>query len=69
MKEKIQELLEKDYKDLTDEEIELMEDRICELEKLLDYFDRRDKVCCSIDGEQERYEVESEIEQIQDILY
>lgn len=69
MEEKIKKLLTKDYNDLTEEEIEILENRLTELTKLLDYFNRRDKVCFAIDGEQERYKVESEIEQIQDILY
>ena len=52
-----------------DEEIEIIENRIEELEQLLDYFDRRDKVCCAIDGEQERYEVETELEQLKEKIY
>ncbi len=69
MKEKIQELLEKDYDDLTDEEIELMEDRISELEKLLEYLDKRDEVCCAVDGDEEREEIEEELEELQEKIY
>lgn len=66
---KIDELLNKKYEDLTDEEIETLENRLDELQKTLDYFDRRDKVCCAIDGEQERDEVENKIAQINKLLY
>ena len=69
MKKEIKKILKKDYDDLTDEEIEIIENRIKELEKQLDYFDRRDKVCCAIDGEQERYEVETELEQLKEKIY
>lgn len=69
MKKEIKEILKKDYMDLTEKEIEILENRLEELGKQLDYINRRDKVCCAIDGEQERYEVEEEIEKIQDILY
>lgn len=69
MKKEIKKILKKDYEDLTEEEIEILENRLEELGKQLDYINRRDKVCCAIDGEQERYEVEEEIEKIQDILY
>ena len=65
----IENIMKKDYEDLTEEEIETLENRLEELEMLLEYFDRRDKVCCAIDGEEERYEVESEIKKIQNILY
>ena len=69
MKKEIKKILKKDYDDLTDEEIEIIENRIEELEKQLDYFDRRNKVCCAIDGEQERYEVEEELEQLEEKIY
>lgn len=69
MKKEIKKILKKDYEDLTEKEIEILENRLEELGKQLDYINRRDEVCCAIDGEQERYEVEEEIEKIQDILY
>ena len=69
MKKEIKKILKKDYEDLTEKEIEILENRLEELGKQLDYINRRDEVCCVIDGEQERYEVEEEIEKIQDILY
>lgn len=69
MKKEIKKILKKDYDDLTDEEIEIIENRIEELEKQLDYFDRRNKVCCAIDEEQERYEVEEELEQLEEKIY
>lgn len=66
---KIDELLNKKYEDLTDEEIEKLENRLDELQKTLDYFSRRDEICCAIDGEQEKYEVENKIAQINKLLY
>ncbi len=65
----LKQIMKKNYDDLTDEEIENIENRIKELEKQLDYFDKRDKVCCSMDGEQERYEVETELEQLEEKIY
>ena len=65
----LKQIMKKNYDNLTDEEIEIVENRIEELEKQLDYFDRRDKVCCSIDGEQERYEIETELEQLKEKIY
>mgnify|MGYP004630499921 CR=1 FL=1 len=69
MKKEIKKLLKKDYEDLTEEEIEILENRLEELGKQLDYINRRDEVCCVIGGDEERDEVEEEIEKIQDILY
>lgn len=69
MKKEIKKIFKKDYDDLTDEEIEIIENRIEELEQLLDYFDRRDRVCCAIDGEEERYEVEEELKQLKEKIY
>lgn len=69
MKKEMKKILKKDYDDLTDEEIEIIENRIEELEQLLDYFDRRDRVCCAIDGEEERYEVEEELKQLKEKIY
>lgn len=69
MKKEIKKILKKDYEDLTEKEIEILEDRLEELGEQLDYINRRDEVCYAIGGEQERYEVEEEIERIQDILY
>lgn len=65
----LKQIMKKNYDNLTDEEIEIVENRIEELKQLLDYFNRRDKVCCSIDGEQERYEVEMELEQLEEKIY
>ena len=62
-------MLKKDYKDLTEKEIGILENRLRELRKQLDYINKRDEVCCAIDGDKERHEVEEEIKQIQDILY
>ncbi len=69
MEKEIKKILKKDYDDLTDEEIEIIENRIEELEQLLDYFDRRDKVCCAIGGEQDRYDAEEELEQLKEKIY
>ena len=69
MKKEIKKMLKKDYEDLTEKEIEILENRLEELGKQLDYINRWDEVCSAKDGEQERYEVEEEIEKIQDILY
>lgn len=69
MENKIKKLLKKDYEDLTEEEIEILENRLEELGKQLDYINRRDEVCCVIGGDEEREEVEDEITKIQDILY
>lgn len=62
-------MLKKDYEDLTEKEIGILENRLRKLRKQLDYINRRDEVCCAIDGDEERHEVEEEIKQIQDILY
>lgn len=69
MKKEIEKILKKDYEDLTEEEIEILENRLEELEKQLNYINRRDEFCCVIGGDEEREEVEEEIEKIQDILY
>ena len=66
---KIEDLLKKNVEDLTDEEYEQIENRIIELEKHLEYCNRRDEVCLAIDGEQERYEIETELEELNKFLY
>ncbi len=62
----LEQIMKKDNEDLTDKEIEIIENRIEELEKLLDYFNERDKVCLALDGYEERCEVEEELERLQE---
>lgn len=69
MKKEIKKILKKDYNNLTKKEVEMLENRLEELKKQLDYINRRDEVCCAINGDEEKYEAEEEIKQMEDILY
>lgn len=42
--------------------------RIKEIKKELDYCRRRDKVCCCIDGDEQVYELECELNELEDKL-
>ena len=66
---KLKRIMKKDYDDMTEEEISVIEDRIEELENLIDYFDRRDEVCCVCGGENDRYEAEDELERLRNKIY
>jgi len=69
MEDKIKKILEQDINDISDEEYEMLEDRLKQIEEHLDYCDRRDRVCLAIDGEQERAEYEGEYEIIYNYMY
>lgn len=69
MEDKIKKILEQDINDISDEEYEMLEDRLKQIEEHLDYCDRRDRVCLAIDGEQERAEYEEEYEIIYSYMY
>lgn len=53
---------------MTKKEIKKIEKRIKEIKKELDYCRRRDEVCCCIGGDEQVYELEYELNILEDKL-